>query len=92
MLVAHIKKEKRVDYKYIYVSNVKYRINGVSVIESLVKGHLLKLFVVVVMAWVVCGAQALAWDMRFLAIRINLYLLVFETEDTNSFEKLFQAC
>lgn len=27
--------------------------------------------------------------MRFLAIRLNLYLLVFEIEDTNSFEKLF---
>lgn len=54
--------------------------NGVSVIESLVEGYILKLFVVV-MAWVVCGAQALEWamlNMRFLAVRINLSLLVFE--------------
>lgn len=54
--------------------------NGVSVIESLVEGYILKLFVVV-MAWVFCGAQALEWamlNMRFLAVRINLSLLVFE--------------
>lgn len=91
MLLAHIKKEKQIDYKYLYVSNVKCTINGVSVIESLVEGHILKLYVAVI-AWVACGAQALALatlNMRCLAIRINLYLFIFEIEYTNSFEKLF---